>query len=242
MGTDVRAHSVRVASLREGRVWLYGGEAHHLARVLRSRPGDAVRAFDGDGFEAEGHVAAVAGDRVELCLGTPAEAEREAPLSLTLVVGLLKGDKLTQVVRQSTELGVDVVVPVVSRRADVPRLSPGKADRLARVAEQAAKQSGRARVPRIGPPRPLDEVAWEGPAWVADPRGGTPIREHGRRLAEAGASHLTAFTGPEGGFTPEEVEGLRARGATPVALGPRVLRAETAPVALAAAVLTWLAP
>lgn len=233
---------MRVPELRAGTVWLYGAEAHHLARVRRSRPGEVVRAFDGDGLEAEGTVEAVARDRVALCLGPPERAGREPPLTVTVAVGLLKGDKLTQVVRQTTELGVAAVVPVASTRADVPHLSPGKAQRLGRVAEEAAKQSGRARIPRVAPATALEEFTWTGPAWVADPRVGTPLRALATDLLERGADHLTVITGPEGGFTPEEVAGLQRRGALPVALGPRVLRAETAPVAIVAAVLTWLAP
>lgn len=237
----MRVHRVRVAELRPGTVWVHGAEAHHLARVLRTRPGEVVRAFDGEGYEAEGTVEAVARDRVALRLGGPAEAGREPPLTVRVAVGLLKGDKLTQVVRQTTELGVTAVVPVASTRAEVPRLSPGKARRLGRVAEEAAKQSGRARVPSIAPVTALDDLSWTGPAWVADPRAGTPLRALAPAVVERGADALTLITGPEGGFTPDEVARLQQRGARPVALGPRVLRAETAPVAVAAAVLTWLA-
>lgn len=233
----MRVRRVRVDGLREGAVRLRGDEAHHLARVLRVRPGDPVQAFDGRGCEADGEVARVGDGAVELRLAAPTASAREAPLELVLVVALLKGDKLAQVVRQGTELGVARFALATSRRADVPRLSPAKEERLRRVAREAAKQSGRARVPAIDEPVPLPRLSWSGPAWVAHPDAEVHLASVGEALAAAPPQHLTIVTGPEGGFDDAELATLRERGARPVRIGPRVLRAETAPVALAAAVL-----
>jgi 16S rRNA (uracil1498-N3)-methyltransferase len=233
----VRRRRVRLERLRTGRVRVVADEAHHLARVLRARPGDPVQAFDGAGDEADGRVVAVVDGAVELELEPPRPSPREAPLAVTLAVALLKGDKLAQVARQATELGVADVAPIVTRRCDVPRLSPGKLGRLRRVASEAAKQSGRARVPDVREAVALAELRWEGEAWLADPEAERGVDAATDRLAADGAEALTVITGPEGGLTEEERAELTARGVRPVRFGPRVLRAETAPVALAAAVL-----
>lgn len=233
----MRRRRVRLAVVRVGRVRVAPEEAHHLARVLRVQPGDPVQAFDGAGQEAEGRVVHVADGEVEVELGPPSASPREAPLELTLAVALLKGDKLAQVTRQATELGVGALRPIVAARCDVPRLSTGKLARLRRVAAEAAKQSGRARVPEVHDAVPLAELGWEGACWVADPTAERGIDVATDGLAEMGAGTLTVVTGPEGGLSAEETADLAARGAWPVRFGPRVLRAETAPVAMAAAVL-----
>lgn len=235
----MRVRRVRVPALSEGPLRLTGAEAHHLARVLRVRIGDPVVGFDGAGREAEGAVLALDDQVVTIRFGPARAAEVEAPLEVDVAVALLKGDKLAQVVRQLTELGVARVRPIVSARCDVTRLSPAKADRLRRVAAEAAKQAGRARVPDIDEPVALERLRWSGPAWIADPNA-----EHGwdRLDPSAGdpADAITLLTGPEGGFEEAEVTAARQHGATPLRLGARTLRAETAPVALLAALLSRL--
>lgn len=120
------------------------------------------------------------------------------------------------------------------RRADLPTLSPAKLQRYRRVAEEAAKQSRRSLVPEVVAPADLHELPLDGAALLAAPKAGASVREVlGRVSSEA----LTLITGPEGGLETGEIEALQNRGALAVRLGPRILRAETAPVALAAAVL-----
>lgn len=122
-------------------------------------------------------------------------------------------------------------VLLVTRHADVTDMSHAKLLRLQRVAEEATRQSGRARVPQVAPPTPLATLSWSGAALVADPRA------TGTLTGAATAGRLTLVTGPEGGLATSEVEALVARGARAVTLGPRILRAETAPLALAALAL-----
>lgn len=215
-------------------VVLRGQEAHHLRDVLRLGGGAPVEAFDGLGNVARGEVAKADRDGVVLKLGPLARSDAEAGLRLTVAVALLKGDKLSDVVRQCTELGASAFTLTLTRQADVGELSAAKLQRLGRVAEEAARQCGRATVPELRGPLPLAELAWRGAAFVADPRADVPLRD-----AVAATEHgdVTVVTGPEGGFTPTEVAGLVARGAMAVGLGPRVLRAETAPTAMAAALM-----
>ncbi|MDZ7705020.1 MAG: RsmE family RNA methyltransferase [Trueperaceae bacterium] len=237
----MRRHRVFVRNLKAGTVALLGAEAHHLAQVLRVGPGDPVRAFDGAGLEAEGEVVAVDPVRVELRLEPPHPSDAEPSWSLTLAVGLLKGDKLSDVIRHGTELGVVRFIPFVSRRGDVPTLSPNKLARWRRVAQEAAKQSGRSVVPDVTDATPLKDLD---PATlgadlglVADPRADATLRDHLAVHTPADGASLCCLTGPEGGFTDEEIVMLRDKGFRSVFLGGRILRAETAPVALAAALL-----
>ena len=229
----MRVHRVWLERLEAGRQRLLGSAGHHLARVLRVQPGAEVVAFDGAGNESPGRVLEVDGDAVWLELGEPEAATNEPRRALTLAPALLKGDKLADVVRMGTELGVVAFRPVLARRCDVRELSAVKLARLVRIAGEAARQSGRARVPQVHAAVALDELVWEGGAVVADPTA--PIAWRDAPEHDAGA--LTVITGPEGGWAPTERDALAARGARLVQLGGRVLRAETAPVAMAAA---WL--
>ena len=220
--------------LMPGEVTLRGPEAHHLLRVLRATPGAAVRTFDGRGLEAAGTVVGVGEDAVTLLLDAPQASTVEAPYRLTLAVALLKGDKLSDVVRQGTELGVARFLPLKTRRCDVKVLSDNKRARLQRVAKEAAKQSGRSVVPEVGEMADLGGlgVPASGLGFVAHPTASASLRDFPLEDTD-----VVTVTGPEGGFTDEEVAGLGARGFHAVSLGPRILRAETAPLALAAALL-----
>ena len=229
-----------VASLDEGKAVVLGDEAHHLAKVLRVRPGDEVRAFDGSGNEARGSVAAVERNRVVLELGAAYRSPVELADQVTVAVALLKANKLADVVRMGTELGVARFVWLDTARTERDDVSAAKRQRLDRVAKEAAKQSGRARIPYIEGPVALDDLALSPRTYVGDPRAdqdlGTVLRS-----ATAGAGPWMIVTGPEGGFMPSEVDALAARGAMPVRLGRSVLRAETAPVAVAAVLMAAIA-
>lgn len=232
----MRIHRVFVADLRAGETVLSGSEAQHLAGVLRAGPGARVRAFDGRGLEADGVVTEAVPLRVTLELGAPHESVVEASLSVTLAVALLKGDKLSEVVRRGTELGAKRFVLFVSERCDARTVSPNKLLRLRRVAQEAAKQSGRSVVPEITGPQKLSALGdgSDGLLLVAQLHAAATLRDV---LSQHTPERVTVVTGPEGGLSPAEVEALRAAGAHAVHLGARILRAETAPVALAAALL-----
>ncbi len=238
----MRVRRVRIPDLAAGPRTLYGAEAHHLARVLRVAPDDPVEAFDGSGRRAAGWVVRVTPDAVELHLDAPEANPADAGPDVTAWVALLKGDALAGVVRQGTELGVARFVPFRAARSERPTLTPAKATRYRRVAAEAAKQSGRAHVPDV-----TDVVAFEDAlagvaaggtrVWVADPEGDVPVHAAVADWRSAGTPPLAVVTGPEGGFTPDEVEAAAAGGAQRVRFGPRILRAETAPVAFAALAL-----
>ena len=233
----MRTHRVFLQNLIEGERTLTGAEAHHLARVLRVKPGASIRAFDGAGLEASGEVREVADLRVILRLAPPQPSDAEAALKLTLAVPLLKGDKFSEVVRRGTELGAARFIPVLTSRCDVKVLSDNKLTRYRRVATEAAKQSGRSVVPEVETLCKLAALPLTPTTLVAHPRASATLRDVVNAEIHAEADALTLITGPEGGLTEGEVETLLQRGAQGVNLGARILRAETAPVALCAALL-----
>ena len=234
----MRIHRIHLTPLQEGERLLLGAEAHHLARVLRVRAGQEIRAFDGDGLEARGVVLDVEDGRLLLKLEAPGVPEVEPALDVTVAMALLKGDKLADVVRQCTELGATAFQPFLSRHADVRELAPKKLERLQRVATEAAKQCGRALVPRV-----LEPVAAKNLAaalsgrrvLVADPEGNDSIAALQEAAPET--TRLAIVTGSEGGFADTELQAFREEGFGIVRLGNRILRAETAPVAMLAALL-----
>lgn len=212
-----------------------GPEAHHLRDVLRVRVGADVEAFDGAGIRAKGEVVAVSKAGVTLRLGTPERSTSESPQDVALAVALLKGDKLVDVVRPATELGVRRIQTFVSVNCEARELSDVKLSRLRRVAQEAARQSGRSVVPAVEAPVDFPDLALGGEVVVGDPAAAGGLAGHLDELLAAPA--VTFVTGPEGGLSEREVMTLVEAGARAVRLGPRVLRADTAPVAMAAALL-----
>jgi ribosomal protein L11 methyltransferase len=199
-----------------------GAELHHL-RVRRLRSGDEVVCFDAAGNEYAARVASLSSDSATLQLDPPSRPKRESPLVLTLAQAVLKGDHLDLVVEKTTELGVGEIVLFDCERA-VARPSKARVDRLTRIAESAAKQSGRLQVPSIRGPLDFRQALAAGAIVFHPP---SPLRL-GHDLGAFPALRLVV--GPEGGFTAAEIEAARAAGCHLVGLGPRVLRAETAAV------------
>ena len=226
----MRAHRAFAARL-ESRLSLSAAESAHL-RVLRVQAGDRLTVFDGAGLEADATAAGWDGDRLLLELGPPRAASRETPRPLLLVVALLKADKLADVVRAATELGVAAFQPLVAARSEAREVGAVKLERWRRIALEAARQSGRSLRPEVRDPMPVADLPAVECGIVAHPGAGARARE----LVSWDAPLVWLATGPEGGFTEAEVELLGERGYRAAGLGPRILRAETAPLALLAAV------
>jgi 16S rRNA (uracil1498-N3)-methyltransferase len=220
------------------RVAFDAAAAHHLGRVLRAAVGDVVQAVDARGELLSVRLTGIAAGRAEGLVVGRAPLATESPLHLTLAQAIPKGDKMEDVIRMATELGVSRVIPLTTERTVVriePARWPGRQARWQRVAREAAQQSGRAAVPEILAPREL--AAWR-PAPETDGLLVCFWEEERRGLAgllPAGApTRVTVVVGPEGGLTASEVRGLAEAGALVASLGPRLLRTETAgPVAVA---------
>lgn len=224
----------QLASSRSVR--LTADQSRHLLTVLRLGPGAELEVFDGRGRRFR---AVLAADGLEV--GAPLAAPARG-LDVVLAQGLAKGEKMDLVVRKATELGAARIVPLASERS-VVRLDASRglsrAARWRRIAQEAARQCGRADVPAVDEP-----CGWEGVFTLLreDPeRRGLLLDpdEKGLRLGDAarGVSSLLIAVGPEGGFSREERTRALEGGLLGVALGPLVLRSETAGLAALAVVL-----
>ena len=225
----MRAHRAHHTPL-SATVTLSPEESEHL-RVLRASVGDAVTVFDGAGLEASGRILSLEA-QVTLELGPPKPVSLEPPQSVTLAVALLKGDKLAEVVRGATELGVARVQLLITDHADAKDIGTQKLERLRRIALEASKQCGRGIVPEVLEPIKLRDLELNGVGLVAHPRSTRLPRE-----TVNWDSPVTVATGPEGGFSSLEITALERLGFMTVTLGRRILRAETAPTALLGAIV-----
>lgn len=210
------------------------------AQVRRVQPGDTLLLFDGGGADWPAEVLLMGRSEVGVRVGTPQPVQRELGQPVTLAVGMPANDRMDTLVEKATELGVAEIQPLVCERS-VLRLDGERAAKKQLhwqgVAIAACEQSGRAHVPRIAPVQAL-------PAWLAAlPPAATAQRlllspQPGARPLRAVAADgaLCALSGPEGGLAPAEEALAVATGFVPVGLGPRVLRADTAPLAL----LAWV--
>lgn len=236
-----------VEAFSANQITLSTDEARHLRDVLRLGPGDEIYIFDGEGREFQCVIEESRRDwaTLRVIVEVP-PAMPESPLDLTLAIALLKGEKFDLVVQKATELGVTRIQPVITQRADV-RLRVDqdvkRVTRWQRIALEAAKQSGRALVPLVADPISLTSLI-ERRAPESEPapqpntlllmfseRGGQPLSETLEPLSIVPPA-VTALVGSEGGWTDEEIAQARAGGWGIVTLGGRILRAETAAIAV----------
>lgn len=211
--------------------------ANHVGRALRLRAGDALVVFDGSGGEYDATILRVDRDRVDVKTGAFREAEREAPLEVGLVQGLPEADKMDWILQKSVELGVAWIQPVVCERS-VVRLSGDRAARREshwqRVVIAACEQTGRNRVPALKPTLAFRD-------WAAQPAAGarwmlSPGAAEALAAQPPPAGPVELLVGPEGGLSERELDIAANIGFAALSLGPRVLRAETAPLAALAAI------
>lgn len=227
------------AETDEGTVALPEQASAHVTRVLRMRMGDALTVFDGRGGEYSAEIAIVTKKEVRLRLGTHSSTERESPLAVTLIQGLARGDKMDYIVQKATELGVARIIPVATLRGIV-QLDEDRGDRKWQhwraVAAAACEQCGRNRLPEIVAPCSLEQVlqAETLPSLrlLLSPHAPTGLAS----ALIARPTELAVLIGPEGGLDPQEEARAVAAGFRQTTLGPRVLRTETAGLAVLAAV------
>ncbi|HBN07518.1 MAG TPA: hypothetical protein DD435_02350 [Cyanobacteria bacterium UBA8530] len=212
--------------IREERFFLRGEDFHHALRVLRLREKDSVVLLDGKGSSFLGRLDHLGKKEASGVLTGPAPSAGDLPI--TLACALLRGEKFDWVIQKSTELGVRRIQPIVTERC----VSNGeKLSRWKKIAKEAAEQCERLFLPEILPPVPLASLELEEISLFCSERGGEKLPSVLNKL-ELKDFSILAVVGPEGGFTPSEGELLVSKGAIPVSLGKRILRAETASVAV----------
>lgn len=223
------------------RVEIGGSDARKIVRVLRLTDGDEIEVVDSAGTLFAATIA-VEGALVRASLAEAAVRDQtlERGLAVDLAQALPKGSKMDFVVEKATELGARTILPFRSERTLAGDAGDAKLERWRRLAKTAAQQCGRLRVPEVDATRSFDALLTRFSdydavlfAWELAPH--ERLRDRLPKLL-GGARRALVAIGPEGGFTHEEAEGARARGAELLWLGPRILRTETAAMALLAIV------
>ncbi len=218
---------------------LPAGAARHV-QVRRAQPGDTLTLFNGAGGEFEATVAHMGRSDVRVRVGAHHAVEREAPRAVHLLAGLTANERMDWLVEKATELGAASLTPLLAERS-VLRLAGERAEKKSAhwqaVAVAACEQCGRNRVPPVHAPVTLAQALSRVPAGAARfvlslGPGARPLRE-----AVSAAGPVVLLSGPEGGLTPAEEAAALAEGFVRLTLGPRVLRAETAPLAVLGALL-----
>lgn len=219
-------------------------EAAHLARVLRLKAGDAVRVFDGRGHEWLATVDSLTRGHAIVRLGDAVAAVPEAGVAITLCMSVLKADHMDEVVRDAVMLGVRAIRPILTEHTEVTARTIERGSRIARwqrVAVASAKQCGRAVVPAVADAVGLsDAVAGPAPRRVVLVEPGAQVDTLVSIAGLPRADAVELFVGPEGGWSPPEIEMMSAAGGMLVTLGRQTLRAAAAPlVAISALRAVW---
>jgi 16S rRNA (uracil1498-N3)-methyltransferase len=224
-----------VAPLAAGELTVRGDEHHYLSRVRRARVGDTLELVDGEGQRARATIASIGPDATQLVVEALQAVPDELP-SITALIPVIKGDRMDVCVEKLVEVGVDRIVVWPASRSVVKLDGTRRVSRLEHyraIAQAAARQSGRAAVPLVEMAESLALAIARLPAGrhlVLDPGVDQPLLE----VMEAGRASISEpvaiLTGPEGGLAGSELETATGAGFTQVGLGPRVLRAETAPM------------
>jgi 16S rRNA (uracil1498-N3)-methyltransferase len=197
-------------------------QAHYLGTVMRRGNGDVVRLFNGRDGEFGARIEAIRRDKATFLVEDSLRPQRPEP-DLWLVFALLKRDATDLVVQKATELGVAALLPVITERTNAHRVNEA---RLAAIAIEASEQCERLTVPRLHKPRPLMALLGD---WDADRQLLMAAERADAPAIRPAHEPAALLVGPEGGFTPVELEAMLAHTfVTVVSLGPRILRAETA--------------
>ncbi len=220
-------------------ITITGPDVSHIRQVLRLKEGDDIEVVDAEGMVSTCRLLHLEKDRVEAEILFSEAGGSELPGEVLLFQGYPKSDKIEWVLQKAVELGVHAVTPVITDRT-VVRLSPEKAEarikRLQTIAESAAKQSKRAKIPEVCPLSGFSEAlerAKESDVILIPYEKAEGIAKTKETIASIRpGSSVSVFIGPEGGFTRDEIEEAERAGAVPITLGKRILRTETAAITI----------
>ena len=208
-----------------------GGPGQHVSRSLRMGPGDRLVLFNGEGGEYPAEILLVERKQVLVKTGDHLALERESRLKIHLGIAVSRGDRMDWVVQKATELGVDELSPLFTERTEVKLTAERAAKKAAhwrQVAISACEQCGRNRLPSIHPLQTLE-------SWLVATTAERKLVLHHRADTEAvpadAPGSAALLVGPEGGLSAAEIEAAERADYRALAMGPRVLRTETAPLA-----------
>lgn len=212
--------------------------SHYLLRVLRLKPGDALRVFNGDGHEYNAELEDATKKRATVRVHNTLSPQCESPLHIEVGQGIARGERMDFVLQKSVELGANALTPLWTHRSQVKLDSKRMEKRLAHwrgIVHSACEQSGRVYIPALNPP--LDFNAWlttpsDGLSLVLSPHSSMTLKEL------APATRVRVLIGPEGGLEDDEISMAEKNGFQTIRLGPRILRTETAALATLAALQT----
>lgn len=230
-------------AIREKRVLLRGAVVHQIRDVLRMRTGEEVVLLDNSGWAHRAELQMVDQDVVRGRVVDSWQLETEPRTHITLYQSLLKGQKFDWVLQKGTELGITSFVPVIAARClvgSVDDVSETRTDRWQKIITEAAEQAGRAVLPNLATPVFFEHACQQAGNGKLSIIPWEEERSLGLREALQSSSHpseINLFIGPEGGFTVEEIDNAKNYNLVPVSLGPRILRAETAGIVAASAIL-----
>ena len=227
-------------NISEDEIFITGDDVKHISRVLRMRENDALTVCDKCGNDYDCVISSISTDRVTVKILNKYKNDCEPPVNITIYQGLPKSDKMDYIVQKCTELGVCRIVPVETRRVvSKPKDTDKKISRWQKIAEEAAKQCGRGIVPKICPLIKFSDALRE--MQSGDSISLMPYEcEKESKLRDALSDkkqNINIIIGPEGGFDETEADAAQEYGVKKITLGPRILRTETAPLAVAAAIM-----
>lgn len=221
------------------KIYLNEEQSRHITKSLRMKKGDMLTVCTGDGNDYGCIIDDINKDGARLAVCYKQASDSEADIKVSLYQGVPKGDKFEDIIQKCTELGVYEIIPVLTKRCvsrPQEKQAEKKRQRYARIALEAAQQSGRGIVPEIKKMTELKTAVSQCEAEIKIvfyEGGGEPLSA----LIKKGAKSAAVFIGPEGGFEKEEVELLKQNGAVAATLGKRILRTQTAPVAALSAIM-----
>lgn len=212
-------------------VIITGSDYRHIVKVLRSKPGQELKLFDESYFEHTGKIIEINKNEIKIRIINSTKVTSKSDVSLTLLHGIPKGNKMDFIIEKATELGVDSVVPVVTERSQVRQTN--KALRWNRIAMESSKQCGRVTIPRIHDVIPFRDAE----IYCQDNELRLICYEHSRsklsnymKTVSQHPTKIAIFVGPEGGFSEYEITLAIEWGFAPIGLGHRTLRTETAAI------------
>ncbi len=213
-------------------ITLEGEEFHHLSNVMRSRAGDRVCLFNGNGNFYFGEIKSIEKKSAKILIDKTEESQNEPKINLTVFQALAKGDKLSLITQKITEIGASNLCLFESKYTDV-KSNTSKSERLETIAISAAKQCGRATITKIEKPISIEEISKRINSF--DKFYVAYENEDGKTLVQSlesnkNITNIAVMIGAEGGFSEKEISALKANGAEIVSLGKRILRTETAAI------------